>query len=257
MENSKKKNKIVMPNSLVIITLTWLAIIVAISLNILETRAGKFNEWGDFFAGFSAPVLFIWVLYGIILQRKELTTALEDFSTSVELMQNQHHVIWFNRNISRLKDYINELKVGGFDSPILINPAFTREFALANKNIFDDVKSIIELNIFIENGLIAKQDASSHVKEILIELNDEYKILYEEDINYCKNIYWKMAVLISLSNHENDYKHYENFKHWYSPSVLEEIYILIDNADGITLDQRIDLVLLNNNYDNILFEGRV
>ncbi len=249
------KNKIEIPNVLLFLTVTWLAILIAISLNILQSGTGKFNEWGDFFAGFSAPILFIWVLYGIVLQRQELTTALEDFSKSVELMQNQHYVIWFNRNISRLKDYISALKIGSFDSPILINPAFTRDIAIKNKNIFDDIKSIIELNTFIENGLTYEEEDSHHVKEILQELAKEYKILYEEDINNCKIIYWKMAVLISLADHEDEYKHYGNFMHWYSSSELEKIYNLVKSANAITLEQKIDLVLLSSEYNDILFKG--
>jgi hypothetical protein len=32
----------------------------------------ELNEWGDFLAGFSAPIAFLWLIIGYFLQRKEL-----------------------------------------------------------------------------------------------------------------------------------------------------------------------------------------
>lgn len=65
----------------VVITLIWLATMASMALTARESSLPlKLNEWGDFFAGFFAPVAFLWLVLGYIQQGQELrlsTRALE------------------------------------------------------------------------------------------------------------------------------------------------------------------------------------
>ncbi|HAS6966919.1 hypothetical protein CRN30_18055 [Vibrio vulnificus] len=38
------------------------------------------NEWGDFLAGATAPIAFLWLIIGYVLQRRELTLNTEALS---------------------------------------------------------------------------------------------------------------------------------------------------------------------------------
>ncbi|WP_421203222.1 hypothetical protein [Aeromonas enteropelogenes] len=49
---------------LMIVMLIWLKWESAVSMSL--------NEWGDFLAGMTAPITFLWLIIGYILQRKEL-----------------------------------------------------------------------------------------------------------------------------------------------------------------------------------------
>ncbi|MBY7997612.1 hypothetical protein ACRTC7_22445 [Vibrio fluvialis] len=54
------------------------------------------NEWGDFLAGMTAPVAFLWLIIGYMLQRKELSLNTEallltknEMSAQTELLKKQ------------------------------------------------------------------------------------------------------------------------------------------------------------------------
>ena len=58
------------------------------------------NEWGDFLAGVTAPMAFLWLIIGYMLQRKELnlnTKALQDqqneLSKQVDAIREQSDAI--------------------------------------------------------------------------------------------------------------------------------------------------------------------
>lgn len=53
-----------------------------------EAISLSLNEWGDFLAGMTAPIAFIWLIVGYFLQRKELnqnTAALKEQSEELKL----------------------------------------------------------------------------------------------------------------------------------------------------------------------------
>jgi len=56
-----------------IITVTWTALIgILIYFKWSDAQAIPLNEWGDFLAGITAPIAFLWLIIGYALQRKEL-----------------------------------------------------------------------------------------------------------------------------------------------------------------------------------------
>ncbi|HHC7385835.1 TPA: hypothetical protein ACN30P_004813 [Vibrio parahaemolyticus] len=57
----------------VALTSFWFLLIVfLVSLKWEDAIAMSLNEWGDFLAGVTAPVAFLWLIVGYMLQRKEL-----------------------------------------------------------------------------------------------------------------------------------------------------------------------------------------
>ncbi len=55
------------------ISITWLLVIgTLITLKWNDTVLLSLNEWGDFLAGITAPLAFLWLIIGYGLQRKEL-----------------------------------------------------------------------------------------------------------------------------------------------------------------------------------------
>jgi hypothetical protein len=58
-----------------ILTLIWLAgvgLFLSTSHSIEEIKTMKLNEFGDFLAGFSAPLAFLWLIVAVFMQRQEL-----------------------------------------------------------------------------------------------------------------------------------------------------------------------------------------
>ena len=49
----------------VCVTAVWLTF--AACMFFAREHPGKLNEWGDFFAGFFAPLAFLWLVLGIAL----------------------------------------------------------------------------------------------------------------------------------------------------------------------------------------------
>ncbi|WP_374566539.1 hypothetical protein [Ideonella sp.] len=72
----------------VVLTVVWiLGIVVFLHFNWSKASAMPPNEWGDFLAGFFAPLAFIWLALGYFLQRRQLTATLkafEDEKTAVD-----------------------------------------------------------------------------------------------------------------------------------------------------------------------------
>ena len=78
----------------------WLTGLWVIGISIIiyfnwETSSSlKLNEWGDFLAGATAPMAFLWLIIGYMLQSKELkmnTQAL--FEQSQELREQTQAII--------------------------------------------------------------------------------------------------------------------------------------------------------------------
>jgi len=58
-----------------ILTLIWLSLIgTLIFLKWNDAQSMALNEWGDFLAGVTAPIAFLWLIVGYFLQRKELSS---------------------------------------------------------------------------------------------------------------------------------------------------------------------------------------
>lgn len=81
IEKNKEKSKL---SSMLIFTIVYMAMIILYCLlDMKGMRTLKPNEWGDFLAGFFAPLVFMWLIYGYYQQGKELSLQLEEVKNSV------------------------------------------------------------------------------------------------------------------------------------------------------------------------------
>ncbi len=74
----------------IILTLVWLSLIVAvIAFNWDTAKSMTLNEWGDFLAGVSAPLAFIWLVIGYFQQGKELSLNTKALLTQEKELKRQ------------------------------------------------------------------------------------------------------------------------------------------------------------------------
>ncbi len=76
-----------------ILTFLWIAFLLfLLYLNLDSAKSMKLNEWGDFFAGASAPLAFLWLVIGYFQQGEELgqnTQALKQQELALELQTKE------------------------------------------------------------------------------------------------------------------------------------------------------------------------
>lgn len=81
IEETKEKSKF---PYMLIFTIVYLAMVILYCLlDVKGMRTLRPNEWGDFLAGFFAPLVFMWLIYGYHQQGKELSLQIEELSNSV------------------------------------------------------------------------------------------------------------------------------------------------------------------------------
>ena len=84
-----------------IITALWSVMVAGIlCLKWDQVISMPLNEWGDFLAGITAPIAFLWLIIGYMLQRKELnlnTKALQEqqneLSRQVDELSKQNELM--------------------------------------------------------------------------------------------------------------------------------------------------------------------
>ncbi|WP_252150813.1 hypothetical protein [Acinetobacter lactucae] len=82
IEETKEKSKF---PSMLIFTIIYLGMIILYCLlDVKGMKTLRPNEWGDFLAGFFAPLVFMWLIYGYHQQGKELSLQLEEVKNSVK-----------------------------------------------------------------------------------------------------------------------------------------------------------------------------
>jgi hypothetical protein len=70
-------------------TCTWLGVMVWVALRRPElSEAMKPNEWGDFFAGFFAPMAFLWLILGYLQQGEELRLSTKALHLQADELRN-------------------------------------------------------------------------------------------------------------------------------------------------------------------------
>lgn len=71
------------------ITAFWFVFTVYLGLSTTGTAVPqKLNEWGDFLAGFAAPMAFLWLVLGFIQQGKELRVSTRALQLQAEELRN-------------------------------------------------------------------------------------------------------------------------------------------------------------------------
>ncbi|BCK15482.1 hypothetical protein ACYVLC_003437 [Vibrio cholerae] len=73
-----------------LITILWSCLVaILIGFKWPEAIQMPLNEWGDFLAGITAPIAFLWLIIGYMLQRKELNLNTEALTLSKNEIQRQ------------------------------------------------------------------------------------------------------------------------------------------------------------------------
>ncbi|MFB6407559.1 hypothetical protein ACOUV0_12945 [Acinetobacter baumannii] len=86
IEETKEKSKF---PSMLIFTVVYLAIVFLYCiLDVQGMKTLKPNEWGDFFAGFFAPLVFLWLIFGYYQQGKELQQNTKALNLQAEELKN-------------------------------------------------------------------------------------------------------------------------------------------------------------------------
>ena len=72
-----------------VVSLAWICIMVGVAVyNWSIAQAMKPNEWGDFFAGFFAPLAFLWLVLGYLQQGDELQLSTKVLQLQAEELKN-------------------------------------------------------------------------------------------------------------------------------------------------------------------------
>lgn len=77
------------------------------------TQTNRIGEAGDFLAGFITPLVFLWLIYGHLLQRKELKETRKTLGEQVEVLRDQREAE--RRRLMPYFDLIREPLGGGFN----------------------------------------------------------------------------------------------------------------------------------------------
>lgn len=86
MQNSKDKSKF---SAMIVLTTVYLLLVVGFAIFDLDKmRKLTPNEWGDFFAGFFAPLVFLWLIFGYYQQGKELQQNTKALNLQAEELKN-------------------------------------------------------------------------------------------------------------------------------------------------------------------------
>jgi len=224
----------------------------------------RLNEMGDYIAGFFAPVLFLWLVYGVFLQKEEFGKVVDsfelqqkEFADSVKTMKDQvfqvevqHLNTWFNRNLRTIDNIkanlFKNINVDNIDSVGLINEQLKNDITNAKDyiNIFDELKNILFIVLYIEDHLeiLSKQEKENKILiKSINELKEEFNMLMGEDIKNIKEIMSIVFVLIECRN-APEYKGYSIYKHWVTNNT--DILNLIENNRKTTLEATLEAIML-------------
>lgn len=192
--------------TIITITLIWIFIILFIYINYKESL--KPNELGDFLAGLFAPILFTWVVFGIFLQKKEFTNAIDEYKRSIKFLDKQsintdiqHQNEWFNRNANLIEKNINYIE-SLIKNKLGLN-SLNEFYKLISKNSLDDHKEFFLLieeisihNNYIKSALKERKTNNEDFNKALDNLLHEYRLLFENDTKLTDLIYCRYLIVI-------------------------------------------------------------
>ncbi|MDO9055343.1 MAG: hypothetical protein Q7U69_02245 [Sulfuricurvum sp.] len=209
------------------IWIIYIVIYAIYSWNIqTTTNSIGLNEWGDFLAGFFAPLLFVWLVYGVFIQKKEFANALESFQLQHKEMRGQSEQIeiqqlntWFNRNAKT----INMLKTTIMQD---VNKSIQQisvdlEENITNQDsffeVYDELKNLINIDIYVKEYLSELKKSNDHktFQKSIDEILNEYEVLFKTDTQYAKRILTLVYFFIFASIKQNEtYEKYKIYSKW-------------------------------------------
>lgn len=184
------------------------------------------NEWGDFLAGFFAPLLFVWLVYGVFIQKKEFANALESFQLQHKEMRGQSEQIeiqqlntWFNRNaktINMLKTTImQDVHKSIQQISVDLEENITNQDSFFE--VYDELKNLINIDIYVKEYLSELKKSNNHktFQKSIDEILNEYEVLFKTDTQYAKRILSLVYFFIFASMKQNQtYKKYKIYSKW-------------------------------------------
>lgn len=213
------------------------------------------NEWGDFLAGFIAPVALGWLAYSIFYQKKEFENVKEAFVDQQDILKDQVTKLeidqlhtWFERNTSRINVLLAKIqkeKISNNDTPQLIN----EDFSLITQEskyfeIFDEIRNILKINEFILSSLI-ESSKNKEVNKAIRELLIEYQLLYGEHIKFSKIILLKVYLCIAMHEKEikGEFKYvkYKVYSDWLTKDLKDKIIELVNSQESKLIEEQINL----------------
>ena len=235
----------------------------------VKTEFKNFNNWGDFFAGFFAPLAFAWIGYGIYIQRQEFSklstsvnaqvAVMKQNSTQVEtqtsqmekqinLIMSQDLANWYGKysgNMSKLYNIdLNEL-----DQKFASISEYRSTVAH-----FESLENILNYNNQIEKYFFL--NGKVEMQEIVEMLKIDYDVIHRKKINITKILYIKIAILKNLKNKYHtlpiDLPENININNFISESLEEKINTLIQSTSKTTADDIATVV-----FDNITTDEEI
>ncbi len=245
-----------------VLSFVWVLFIIMFFFNDGGSKL-DLNAMGDYLAGFFAPVLFLWLVYGVFLQKEEFGKVVDsfklqqrEFADSVKTMKDQvvqvevqHLHTWFSRNIRTIDSIkvilFNNIKVQNIDSIGLINEQLKDDVTTEKEyfNIFDELKSILSIIIYIEEHLddLSEQKKDNGILlESIEELKKEFEMLMGEDIKNIKEIMSIVFVLIECRK-DSEYKRYNIYQNWIENN--SDILSLLENKRQGTLKGTLQTIM--------------
>ena len=236
-------------SSILIISFCWISFIVYLvtmqkrnegwnKLISLKDSGLSLNEWGDFSAGFIAPLALVWLTYSIYYQKKEFENVQKSLKDQVtELALEKYHMS-FDRYTTKIENIILKLEDTHSGTIDDINNSFILSNANTYAGLASDIKKIAVLDKNIVT-LLSKQLNNPIFEEALTTLKEQYESIYYDNLKSCKEILLKIYFLISVSDVEvkqqKIYDKFEKYNKWLSKDKKDKIKELIDGEQGETL----------------------
>lgn len=210
--------------TIVLISIVWVVLILVVVIFNIQIPASvqwfelwnftykDFNNWGDFFAGFFAPLAFLWLGYGIFVQRAEFSKMSESINDQKKEMEKQS--VQFETQSNHMKQQIDMImsqdlanwyskyssnmatlyKTDEGTSLIEINEKFI-DPTNGLKNALDrieDIENILRYNSQIENYFFTPIQGMEKIQKMLLI---DYEVIHRKIINSIKLLYIKIAIV--------------------------------------------------------------
>jgi hypothetical protein len=216
-----------------------------------DNKSGlKLNEWGDFFAGFVAPITLLWVGFGIFYQMEEFKKVVESFEKQQRILnaqatqvEMQRIYMWYDRNIKKLSDNILKIENENINNNFsleLINDDFTLP-SNGDKysKIFYNIKDIVKVNNYliesIENKI--RNQLNKDMLMSLTDLKQEYNFRFFEHTSNAEKIFKKILFCIAINDleikKEKPFIKYEDYKSWLTDDYKNYITNVLMNLSNI------------------------
>lgn len=216
---------------MVVLTAVYLFLIIMFSIfDFNDMKSLKPNEWGDFFAGFFAPLAFLWLIFGYYQQGQELRLQAKEFANFVEEQKKLNAIHEYGINTKRME----------------IKPSLLYKQGSYVYRIYDNQDEEFEGTFFhftIENhGNIAKNIHISgkelNLKFIKIDANGSQVVSFAYNKNVEEELYKYKGKILKL---ELIVQYTDNSGYQYTDNLL----IHIDDFIVQAVDYKVDMKVIN------------